>query len=214
MTSEEVLASLPPEEEDECERAGEDLFKMVNRYYFCGHIMKISRDENASLGSHVWQAGVGLCHYFEREEISFAGKKVIELGSGTGIVGILAVLLGGNVTFTDQTFVLKQIKYNISVNIPASCKDRTKVCSLHWGEDQNNFPSDYDIILGSDIVYSRSSYPLLLQTLKHLSNQGTTIYISSQIRPLNKSEIYHEEVLTQHFNSQLVHQNKQNNVNI
>lgn len=35
-----------------------------------------------------------LCQYFDDEKINFAGKKIIELGSGTGIVGIMAVLLG------------------------------------------------------------------------------------------------------------------------
>eukprot|EP00061_Rhincodon_typus_P016145 g44200.t1 len=37
--------------------------------------------------------GLVLCRYFENEKIDFTGKKVLELGSGTGIVGILAVLL-------------------------------------------------------------------------------------------------------------------------
>lgn len=38
--------------------------------------------------------GVALCRYFEKQNASFTGKTVIELGSGTGIVGILTTLLG------------------------------------------------------------------------------------------------------------------------
>lgn len=35
-----------------------------------------------------------LCDYFEKQKLNFWGKKVIELGAGTGVVGILAALLG------------------------------------------------------------------------------------------------------------------------
>uniref|UniRef100_A0A2K5S7M9 EEF1A lysine methyltransferase 3 n=1 Tax=Cebus imitator TaxID=2715852 RepID=A0A2K5S7M9_CEBIM len=35
---------------------------------------------------------LSLCNYFESQNVDFRGKKVIELGAGTGIVGILAAL--------------------------------------------------------------------------------------------------------------------------
>lgn len=37
---------------------------------------------------------LALCQYFEEQQLDFQGKQVIELGAGTGIVGILATLLG------------------------------------------------------------------------------------------------------------------------
>eukprot|EP00061_Rhincodon_typus_P015735 g43584.t1 len=63
---------------------------LENAYQFCGFNLKINRFINANLGysAYVWDA------YFEKENINFIGKKVIELGSGTGIVGILTTLLG------------------------------------------------------------------------------------------------------------------------
>lgn len=36
---------------------------------------------------------------------SLAGKNVIELGSGTGLVGLMAALLGAKVWITDQALV-------------------------------------------------------------------------------------------------------------
>lgn len=35
---------------------------------------------------------LSLCNYFENQKVDFRDKKVIELGAGTGIVGILAAL--------------------------------------------------------------------------------------------------------------------------
>lgn len=45
------------------------------------------------MGMRVWQAVV-LCMYLELGKVDIKGKEVIELGAGTGLVGIVAALLG------------------------------------------------------------------------------------------------------------------------
>ncbi|XP_078419507.1 EEF1A lysine methyltransferase 3-like [Cetorhinus maximus] len=156
----------------------------------------------------------GLCQYFQQERMDFSGKKVIELGSGTGIMGILAVLLGGQVTLTDGSHALKQIEHNVSVNVPDPCRHFPTIRTLSWGFDHMNFPNDYDIILGSDIVYYPSDYPSLLQTLRHLSNQRTTIYIATQIRGCHATRRFHEELIPQYFNSHIIQGDWCANVNL
>ncbi|XP_048394351.2 EEF1A lysine methyltransferase 3-like [Stegostoma tigrinum] len=177
-----------------------------NKYEFCGYCLRISRFINANLGfsAYVWEAGIALCQYFQKEKISFTGKKVIELGSGTGIVGILATLLGGDVTVTDKPNILKQIENNVSINVPAACQHRVKVRALTWGEDQIKFPTVYDFVLGSDIVYSSVSYPALIETLRYLARQGATIYLATEIRRSNDSALFHEKLLPRYFNCQVV----------
>ncbi|XP_048394126.1 EEF1A lysine methyltransferase 3-like isoform X2 [Stegostoma tigrinum] len=146
-----------------------------------------------------------LCQYFQDKKLDFTGKKVLELGSGTGIVGILAALLGGQVTITDVPDALKQIQYNVDANIPDAYKHRSKVRALHWGTDQDNFPSDYDFILGSDIVYSPSLFPGLIETLVHCCNENTTIYLSTNMPARMGTESFHKELITRQFDSELVH---------
>ncbi|XP_053150984.1 EEF1A lysine methyltransferase 3 isoform X2 [Hemicordylus capensis] len=46
-----------------------------------------------SVGNVSLRDALALCDYFEAQKLNFWGKKVIELGAGTGIVGILAALL-------------------------------------------------------------------------------------------------------------------------
>ncbi|XP_072425466.1 EEF1A lysine methyltransferase 3-like isoform X2 [Chiloscyllium punctatum] len=185
----------------------EGINKLESRYQFCGHHLRITRDFTSNLGisAIIWEAGLVLCQYFEREKISFSGKKVIELGSGTGIVGILAVLLGGDVTLTDQPNVLSQIQFNVANNIPVSVQQRTKVSALIWGENQNQFPTNYDFILGTDIVYSSRDFPALIKTLKHLSNENTVIYICSKMRESMGAMDFHEKLLPMDFNTEIVH---------
>ncbi|XP_067847066.1 EEF1A lysine methyltransferase 3-like [Heptranchias perlo] len=154
------------------------------QYEFCGHSLNITMLKGAFLGfsARTLSDGLFLCRYFEDEKFNFTGKKVLELGSGTGIVGILAVLLGGDVTMTDRAIVLKQIEHNVSANIPVTSRHRSKTRALLWGTDQNNFPTDFDIILGSDIVYNPSQFPGLIETLLHIANEKTTIYLSSDVK--------------------------------
>ncbi|XP_041070088.1 EEF1A lysine methyltransferase 3-like [Carcharodon carcharias] len=198
----EYLNFETPENEN---RASKPSIRRSN-FEFCGFNLRIIRFMDAEMGvsSYVWESGIVLCRYFEKENISFTGKKVIELGSGTGIVGILATLLGGTVTMTDQPEILKQINNNISINIPFACRHRLKVCALTWGENQTDFATDYDVILGSDLVYSSSSYPALVDTLRYLCSQGTTIYLASEFRTGNGSLPFHEVILPTHFNCQIV----------
>ncbi|XP_078089375.1 EEF1A lysine methyltransferase 3-like [Mustelus asterias] len=176
-------------------------------YEFSGHHLKISMFKGAYLGvsAFIWEPGLVLCRYFENENIDFIGKKVLELGSGTGIVGILAVLLGGNVTLTDRPYVLKQIEYNVLANVPLTSRHRSNICALAWGDDQNNFSNDFDFILGSDIVYNPTQFQGLLQTLLHLCSEKTTVYMSSNVTAREGSVNFHEHLLPRQFNSELLH---------
>ncbi|XP_062893920.1 elongation factor Ts, mitochondrial isoform X6 [Mobula hypostoma] len=209
---EENLWSVFPKDDD----LFADCYTEERAYEFCGHALKITQSFSTDLGvaGIVWDSALALCQYLDEQKISFCGRKVIELGAGTGIVGILAVLLGGDVTFTDLPHALKEIKSNISVNVPSSCIHRLRVCALSWGHNHSQFPNDYDVILGSDIVYLPETYPLLVQTLQHLSTQRTTIYLSSKMRREHGAVSFYEEILPQHFRCQLLHRNEEENINL
>ncbi|XP_055487333.1 EEF1A lysine methyltransferase 3-like [Leucoraja erinacea] len=207
QTQAETVAESQPKPESKNQRA---------YYKFCGHDLTITRDltNDIGLSAIIWEAGIFLCRYFEKEKIDFTGKKIIELGSGTGIVGILAILLGAEVTLTDLPAALDQIKFNIATNVPPSLRHRSKVAALCWGVDQHSFPSDYDIILGSDIVYSRSKYSALLETLNDLSNPRSLIYLSSKMREHMGAVTFHSSMAPEYFNSEIVHQENDNDINI
>ena len=59
----------------------------------------------------------------------FKGKKVLELGAGTGVVGIVLGLLGAQVTLTDQAQLLPLLKENIELN---KVQHHVTVKELNW----------------------------------------------------------------------------------
>lgn len=61
-------------------------------------IIKIHQLEIGDVGCVVWDAALVLSKYFETADFNHGtlleGKKVIELGAGTGVVGIMAATFG------------------------------------------------------------------------------------------------------------------------
>ncbi|XP_068121240.1 EEF1A lysine methyltransferase 3 [Hyperolius riggenbachi] len=191
-----------------------DTYTEESHYQFCGQQLRITQLYGARLGvaAPVWDAALNLCSFFEEQKLNFKGKKIIELGAGTGIVGILLSLLGGDVTLTDLPHTLPQIEKNVSANILAGCPPN--VCALSWGFDQVNFPQDYDFVIGADIVYLKETYDLLLCTLQHLCGPSTTMFLSSKMRAEHGTVDFFQHVLPKHFNVDLQWRNVEDNINI
>ncbi|XP_073519362.1 LOW QUALITY PROTEIN: EEF1A lysine methyltransferase 3 [Phyllobates terribilis] len=217
-------AAMVEEEEEESGLADElprdvcslfsDTYTEESGYRFCGRDLRITQHFGANLGvaAPVWDAALYLCTYFEEQKLNFQGKKVIELGAGTGIVGILVSLLGGDVTVTDLPHALPQIRKNVLANVPPD--HIPNVCALSWGIDQVHFPQDYDFVLGADIIYLKETYDLLIQTLLHLSGPQTTILLSSKMRKEHGTMDFFQNLLPQYFNVEIVKRDADDDLNI
>ncbi len=63
-----------------------------------GDILKINQCEIGDVGCVVWDAALVLASYLETlhfsHSVCFKGKKVLELGAGTGLVGIQTAVAG------------------------------------------------------------------------------------------------------------------------
>ncbi|XP_071510468.1 protein N-lysine methyltransferase METTL21A-like [Diadema antillarum] len=152
----------------------------------------------------VWDSAVVLCEFLESQcktgDLILHGKRVIELGAGTGLVGMVATALNGEVTVTDRDDALDPLKENVKLNFPPSPAEKTTFSSsspssslssspsgpavraLTWGKNLEEFPVTYDLILGADIVYLEDTFPDLLRTFLHLCREESLILLSCRIR--------------------------------
>ncbi|KAK9364570.1 putative methyltransferase-domain-containing protein [Lipomyces kononenkoae] len=174
-----------------------------------GTIVKIKHDGGAAgCGGKLWPAGELLSRYLisARENETYLAHeavwkesakrkiKIIELGSGTGLVGLalgnaynLATRprtvedVGVDIVITDQANMLSLMADNVELN------DLQGIVSaeiLDWGADlPENYTNPYpDVILAADCVYFEPSFPLLEQTLLSLTGPNTLVLMSYKKR--------------------------------
>ncbi|XP_007888783.1 protein N-lysine methyltransferase METTL21A [Callorhinchus milii] len=153
-------------------------------FHFAKRDIVIRQDwKQLGVAAVVWDAAVVLCMYLELGAFQLGDRNVIELGAGTGLVGIVATLLGAKVTITDRDVALKFLESNVQENLSSDVLPRAQVKELNWGVSLEQFEQgSYDMILGADIVYLEETFPALLETLEYLSSERTTILLACRIR--------------------------------
>ncbi|KAL5641154.1 hypothetical protein ACGC1H_001590 [Rhizoctonia solani] len=129
--------------------------------------VKLVVDAGPGCGGIAWPAGEVLSRYLVKRN-SLVGQRVIELGSGTGLVGLVAGLLGAEeVVITDQEQLVNIMEENIELN---NLQDRVRASVLNWGEAMTSLPSMISLIVAADCVYAEPAFPLLVSTLTDLNN--------------------------------------------
>ncbi|XP_067154922.1 protein N-lysine methyltransferase METTL21A [Apteryx mantelli] len=153
-------------------------------YRFAGRPVRIEQSwAQLGVAAVVWDAALVLCAYLEAGNVDLCDRAVIELGAGTGLLGIVAALLGARVTVTDRAAALALLESNVRANLPPELQPRAAVKELTWGRDLGSFPPGaFDLVLGSDIVYLEETFADLLRTLEHLCAEHTVILLSCRIR--------------------------------
>lgn len=121
-------------------------------------------DAAPGCGGIAWPAGEVLSAYLARRG-SLKGKSILELGSGTGLVGLVAGHLGGRVCITDQAPLLDIMARNVAEN---GLSHTVTVAELNWGEPISQDIPRPDLILAADCVYFEPAFPLLVKTLTDL----------------------------------------------
>lgn len=131
------------------------------------------------LGGEVWPGAYMLCDYIESDpSINMAGKRVVELGSGCGLCGLVCAQLGaGHVLITDEFVDLSE--HNISV-FKRKNHHRSETVSaqmLLWGGKlttrlPQGFDRGIDYVIGSDITYDKTLHSELVESLVELSSYG------------------------------------------
>jgi predicted nicotinamide N-methyase len=115
-----------------------------------------------------WRAASGLDRFLDRVNIN--GRRVLEVGCGTGHAGIAAILRGAIVTMTDGVDdPLHLVRLSLS---RLGLKADVRV--LRLGDDTiSGGEKKFPFMLGSDVTYLRELWPALLVTAAtHLTDDG------------------------------------------
>jgi predicted nicotinamide N-methyase len=114
-------------------------------------------------------------------------KRILELGAGTGLPGIVSALCGAQVILSDSAKLphcLDQCRKSVEAN---NLVDRVKVIGLTWGlflSDIIKLKGQLDLIIGSDCFYDPGVFDDLLATVAYLlqTNPGARFLSTYQER--------------------------------
>jgi len=148
-------------------------------------IVEINQIECGDTGVVVWDSAIVLAKYLGLIADKISGKTAIELGSGTGAVGLCASALGANVIITDLEENMEIMNHNIKAN-QGVISDDIEALILKWGDKSviKNLKLERrnDFIFVADCVYYKESLVELVYTLKELSDANTEILLSYEDR--------------------------------
>jgi predicted nicotinamide N-methyase len=128
-------------------------------------------------GIALWPAAIALAH--EMAVRSVQGVRVLELGAGTGLPGIVAATLGAHVVQTDRNagalVVSRRNAERNGVVLEQRAADWTD-----WRE-----ADAYDFIIGADILYAESVHPQLRRIFDANLAPGGRVLLADPFRPVS-----------------------------
>lgn len=153
---------------------------------------EIVLDQNPASGFHnsvLWDAAIAMIRYVETNPTfkdSLYGKRVLELGSGTGALGIALAHCGADVVLTDLAIGTELLQANVNKNrapmMDSNGAGRMRVAPYHWGDPIDTIMEfgPFDYIFGTDVAYSEISNPVLLESAALIAKASDKIFSSSQ----------------------------------
>jgi predicted nicotinamide N-methyase len=141
-------------------------------------------------GFRTWESALHLGQFLCSDPFIIAGKRVLELGAGTGYLSVLCAqhLNAAQVIASDGSDdVINNMPDNLFLNGLQGSK-KIRPMDLKWGhaivgteEESWNGGEPLDVVLGADITYDRSVIPALLGTLQELVDMfpGVNILVAA-----------------------------------
>jgi predicted nicotinamide N-methyase len=165
-----------------CLRVGEREWKILHvsavlshaeESHFLGNLR-----ERFPYGVTLWASSITLAHdVAARAADSFRGARVLELGAGTGLPGIVAASQGAQVVQTDRIeLVMALCRRNAALNRVDIFEQRL----VDWTDWSDG--GQYELIIGSDILYDREMHPHLRRIFESNLAPGGKILLSDPFR--------------------------------
>ena len=134
--------------------------------------------EDPPYGFLLWEAAIGLARLLVQQPNWVRGKRVLELGAGVGLPGLVADSLGGAVWQTDH---LSDILALTALNVRQNGNPPIQHFLADWRRWSH--AEHYDLILGADILYDRTFHFYLEHIFYHNLALGGRLLLADPGRP-------------------------------
>jgi predicted nicotinamide N-methyase len=131
-------------------------------------------------GVALWPASIALAHDLVARADDLRGARVLELGAGTGLPGIVAASLGARVVQTDRDkLAMEACKRNCARNGVEAVEHRL----TDWTSWEDT--GQYDWIIGSDILYGVELHTHLRRIFESNLAPGGRVLLSDPFRAVS-----------------------------
>jgi predicted nicotinamide N-methyase len=123
-------------------------------------------------GAMLWPSSIALAHDVCARSERLAGARMLELGAGTGLPGIVAASLGASVLQVDRNEVALHL---CRMNAQRNQSGRVEVRAADW----KTFHSEaaFDFIIGADVLYATALHERLRDICDaYLATRGTVLF--------------------------------------
>jgi predicted nicotinamide N-methyase len=127
----------------------------------------------------LWPSGTALAHAIAARPL--AGRRVLELGCGLGLVGVTAALAGAAVLAVDRSPEATAFAAANAARNGATL--RTAVCAFDQPE-RLLAEAPWDLVLAADVLYEQRNVPVLLWLLPRLVGPGGEVWLADPGRPM------------------------------
>jgi len=137
-----------------------------------------SVSSNDMTGTWVWPTARQMVERLQSDLNKLRGDsplRILELGSGCGLLGMSLAATGDEVVLTDHAENIKWLRENVELNQNV-VGNRATTAVLQWGNEKDMVAvekklgdSHFDVIVGSDLIYDPSSHRVLKETMQRFA---------------------------------------------
>ncbi len=158
-------------------KIGDKVLKVLQIKDYEEYVAKLVEEGNVDaldlpFWAKIWDASLMLAYFMGTQPVA-PGRKILEIGAGLGIVGIYAALHGHNVVISD---INEDALLFAEANALMNGVRNASIRRIDWKDPV--LPGSYDLIIGSEVVYDRESYPALVQFLKNGISKDGMIFLA------------------------------------
>lgn len=132
-------------------------------------------DPPAPYWAYQWAGGLALARHFVAHPELVAGKRVLDLGAGSGLVGIVAAKAGARVSAAE-------IDPNGRAAVALNAAANAVVVALVEVDILGAAPDGFDLIAAGDVFYNADVGRLMLPFLERCAAAGTDVLIGDPDR--------------------------------